>query len=283
LQAIFPSAFLNQLTVNDLKGKVIVVTGGTGILGNAFNTALAEAGAVVGILGRNTELAKARACEINKKGGIAIALTADVLEEDQLLAAKEEMIATYGKIDGLINAAGGNIADAIVQPGADIFDLNIDALRKVVDLNLFGTLLPTQIFGKAIVETVGRGSIVNISSVSAHKTLTRVLGYSLAKSAIESYTKWFAVELAERYGDALRMNAIVPGFFLTDQNRALLTNGNGHYTDRGQKVIVQTPLKRFGTPHELGAAVTWLLSDASAFVTGTSIIIDGGFLAYSGV
>lgn len=269
--------------MNDLKGKVIVVTGGTGILGNAFNTALAEAGAVVGILGRNKEVAEARACEIKKNGGVAVPLIADVLKEDQLADAKTEMIETFGKIDGLINAAGGNMADAVVQPGSDIFDLNIHALRQVVDLNLFGTLLPTQIFGKAITETAGRGSIVNISSVSAHKTLTRVLGYSLAKSAIESYTKWFAVELAERYGDALRMNAIVPGFFLTEQNRMLLTNGNGHYTDRGQKVIVQTPLKRFGNPQELSAAVTWLLSDASAFVTGTSIIIDGGFLAYSGV
>jgi NAD(P)-dependent dehydrogenase (short-subunit alcohol dehydrogenase family) len=269
--------------VNDLKGKVIIVTGGTGVLGNAFNLALAESGAIVGILGRNTELANSRAEHINKNGGQAIALIADVLKEDQLNAAAKAVLDRFGKIDGLVNAAGGNIPDAVVQPGADIFNLNIDALKSVVDLNLFGTLLPTQVFGKQIAETAGKGSIVNVSSVAAHKTLTRVLGYSLAKSAIESYTKWFAVELSNRYGDSIRMNAIVPGFFLTEQNKNLLTNGNGDYNGRGKAVIGQTPFKRFGNPDELSGALQWLLSDASAFVTGTSIIIDGGFLAFSGV
>ena len=271
------------MSTKQLAGKVIVVTGATGVLGYAFNKALAEAGATVGILGRNTLAAQQRAEEIVKSGGEATALAADVLNKEQLLAAKEKMIEKYGKIDGLVNAAGGNVQEAVLPPGNDIFDMNMDALRKVLDLNLFGTLLPTQIFGKAIVDTAGKGSIVNISSVSAHQALTRVLGYSLAKSAIESYTKWFAVELANRYQDAVRMNAIVPGFFLTEQNRTLLTNEDGSYTQRGHTIIENTPFKRFGKPEELAGALVWLMSDASGFVNGTSVVLDGGFLAFSGV
>ena len=271
------------MSTKQLAGKVIVVTGATGVLGYAFNKALAEAGATVGILGRNTLAAQQRAEEIVKSGGEATALTADVLNKEQLLEAKEQMIEKYGKIDGLVNAAGGNVPEAVLPPGNDIFDMNMDALRKVLDLNLFGTLLPTQIFGKAIVDTAGKGSIVNISSVSAHQALTRVLGYSLAKSAIESYTKWFAVELANRYKDAVRMNAIVPGFFLTEQNRNLLTKPEGGYTERGELVIRQTPFKRFGHPDELKGALVWLLSDASQFVTGAMICVDGGFSIFGGV
>jgi NAD(P)-dependent dehydrogenase (short-subunit alcohol dehydrogenase family) len=266
-----------------LAGKVIVVTGGTGVLGYAFNKALAESGAAVGILGRNIPVARHRAAEIRESGGEAIALIADVLDKEQLEVAKQIMLDKYGRIDGLVNGAGGNVPEAVVQSGNDIFDLNIEAMHKVIDLNLFGTLLPTQIFGKAIVDTAGAGSIVNISSVSAHQALTKVLGYSIAKSAIEGYTKWFAVELANRYKDALRMNAIVPGFFLTEQNRTLLTNEDGTYTQRGYAVIQNTPFKRFGKPEELTGALIWLLSDASAFVNGTSVVLDGGFLAYSGV
>jgi NAD(P)-dependent dehydrogenase (short-subunit alcohol dehydrogenase family) len=266
-----------------LENKVIIVTGGTGVLGNAFNKALAEAGAIVCILGRNTVVAEKRAAEINDKGGKALALVADVLNETELNGAKEKILSEFGKIDGLVNAAGGNIPGAVVPPGNGIFHLNMAALREVVELNLFGTLLPTQIFGAGIIATAGSGSIVNLSSVSAHKALTRVLGYSLAKSAIESYTKWFAVELANRYNDALRMNALVPGFFLTDQNRALLTQEDGELTQRGETIIQQTPFNRFGKPEELTGALIWLLSDASAFVNGTSVVVDGGFLAYSGV
>lgn len=266
-----------------LAGKVIIVTGGTGVLGYAFNKALADAGATVGIVGRNMPVANRRAAEINENGGKAIALKADVLDEKKLVQVRDVMLEKFGRIDGLVNAAGGNVAEAVVQPGNDIFDLNMDALRKVLDLNLFGTVLPTQVFGKTIVETAGGGSIVNISSVSAHKALSKVLGYSMAKSAIEGYTKWFAVELANRYQDALRMNALVPGFFLTEQNKSLLTNEDGSYTPRGTAVIQNTPFKRFGRPEELTGALVWLLSDASAFVNGTSVVLDGGFLAYSGV
>jgi NAD(P)-dependent dehydrogenase (short-subunit alcohol dehydrogenase family) len=266
-----------------LQGKIIVVTGGTGILGYAFNKALAEAGATVGILGRNKEVACQRVTDIKNSGGEAMVLIADVLYEDQLVTAKETILNKYGRIDGLVNGAGGNMPEAVVQNGDDVFNLNINALRKVMELNLFGTLLPVQVFGKAMVETAGRGSIVNISSVSAHKALTKVLGYSMAKAAVESYTKWFAVELANRYKDALRMNSIVPGFFLTEQNRTLLINEDGSYTQRGNTVIQNTPFKRFGNPEELTGALVWLLSDASSFANGTSLVLDGGFLAYSGV
>jgi NAD(P)-dependent dehydrogenase (short-subunit alcohol dehydrogenase family) len=266
-----------------LEGKVIVVTGATGVLGYAFNKALAKAGATVAILGRNKAVACQRATEINNWGGEAIPIVADVLNEQQLKTARNILLDKYGKIDGLVNGAGGNIPEAVIQDDKDIFDLDMGALRQVLDLNLFGTLIPTQVFGKAIVDTAGAGSIVNISSVSAYQALTRVLGYSLAKSAIEGYTRWFAVELGNRYSDSLRMNALVPGFFLTDQNKTLLTNEDGSYTKRGNDVIHQTPFKRFGRPVELTGALVWLLSDEAAFVNGTSVVLDGGFLASSGV
>jgi len=271
------------MRTRQLEGKVIVVTGATGILGYAFNRALADEGAIVGILGRNIPVARHRAAEIKEEGGEAIVLIADVLKEEELCKARDLLLEKYGKIDGLVNGAGGNIPEAVIQSGNDIFDLNMEALRKVLDLNLFGTVLPTQVFGKTIVDTAGMGSIVNISSVSAHQALSKVLGYSMAKAAIEAYTKWFAVELANRYHDALRMNAIVPGFFLTEQNKSLLTNDDGSYTQRGNAVIQNTPFKRFGRPEELTGALVWLLSDAAAFANGTSVILDGGFLAYSGV
>jgi NAD(P)-dependent dehydrogenase (short-subunit alcohol dehydrogenase family) len=265
-----------------LKDKVIVVTGGTGIIGNAFINGIAAAGGSVGILGRNEKIANERVQNIIAKGGRAIALIADVTDELQLIAAKEKMLAEFGKIDGLVNAAGGNIPDAVVQPEQDIFKLNVTALEEVMRLNLFGTVLPTQIFGEAI-KNAGSGSIVNISSVVSQLAVTKVLGYSLAKSSIDSYTQWFAVELAKRHGDAIRMNSIAPGFFLTEQNKTLLTNPDGSLTERGNLVIQNTPFKRFGNPDELIGALVWLLSDASKFVTGSKITVDGGFTIYSGV
>jgi NAD(P)-dependent dehydrogenase (short-subunit alcohol dehydrogenase family) len=265
-----------------LKDKVIVVTGGTGIIGNSFINGIVAAGGAVGILGRNEKIANERVQSIVTKGGKAIALIADVTDELQLIAAKEKMLAEFGKIDGLVNAAGGNIPDAVVQPEQDIFKLNITALEEVMRLNLFGTVLPTQVFGEAIKNT-GSGSIVNISSVVSQLAVTKVLGYSLAKSSIDSYTKWFAVELARRYGDTIRMNSIAPGFFLTEQNKTLLTNPDGSLTERGNLVIKNTPFNRFGNPDELIGALVWLLSDASKFVTGSKITVDGGFTIYSGV
>ncbi|HEX8378735.1 MAG TPA: SDR family oxidoreductase [Pedobacter sp.] len=264
-----------------LKDKVVIVTGATGVLGHGFINSIAQAGGIVGVMGRNEEVANARTVEIIANGGQAVALIADVTNESQLVAARDKMLTQFGHIDGLVNGAGGNRPGGVVQPADDIFKLNMDGLKEVMDLNLMGTLIPTQIFGPELVKS--KGSIVNISSVSAQRALTRVLGYSLAKSAIDSYTKWFAVELANRYGDAVRMNAIVPGFFLTEQNRTLLTNEDGSFTDRGNTIIRQTPFNRFGQADELTGCLTWLLSDGSKFVTGTIINIDGGFGAFSGV
>ena len=265
-----------------LKDKVIVVTGGTGILGKAFIDAIVEAGGTVGILGRNEKVANERADEINKNGGKAIALIADAMNEEQLIAARDKVLAAYGKIDGLVNAAGGNMPDGVLLPEQDIFDMKMDGMKTVLDLNLWGTLIPTQVFGKAIAET-GRGSIVNISSMNSKRAITRVLGYNMGKAAVDCYTQWFAVELANRYGDKIRMNALAPGFFLTEQNRNLLTTPDGGYTARGGAVIQQTPFKRFGNPDELKGALVWLLSDASQFVTGAMICVDGGFSIFGGV
>ncbi len=265
-----------------LEGKVIVVTGGTGIIGKSFIKGITAAGGTVGILGRNEKVANERAEEVIRNGGKAIALIADVLDEKALEAARDKVLAEFGRIDGLVNAAGGNIPEAIIMKDDDIFEMNIDGMRKAMELNLWGTLITTQIFGKAMLDA-GTGSIVNISSMSSKRVITRVLGYSMGKAAIDCYTQWFAVELANRFGDKVRMNAIAPGFFLTEQNRALLTNTDGSYTERGNLVIKQTPFKRFGETDELIGALQWLLSDASAFVTGTVINVDGGFFVNSGV
>ena len=265
-----------------IKDKVILVTGATGVLGYSFINALAEEGAIIGVLGRNEKVATQRVKEIGQNGGRAIALIADVTNEQQLLAAKKLLLNEFGKIDGLVNAAGGNMPKAVIAPAQDIFQLDFDALKEVMNLNLFGTMLPTQVFGETIARQ-GKGSIVNISSMASQRVITKVLGYSMAKSAIDSYTKWFAVELGKRYGDAIRMNAIAPGFFLTEQNKTLLTNGNGTMTERGELVIRNTPFNRFGEPAELTGALIWLLSDASKFVTGTVINVDGGFSIFSGV
>lgn len=266
-----------------LKGKVIVVTGATGILGEAFVKGIADAGGIVGVLGRNEKVANERAAAVISQGGQAIALIADVTNEQDLIKARDLVLSKYGKIDGLVNAAGGNMPDAVVQPDQDVFQLNMDALQQVMNLNLFGTLLPTQIFGEAIKNNETPGSIVNISSVATEQALTKVLGYSLAKSAIDSYTKWFAVELSRRYGDKIRMNSVVPGFFLTEQNRTLLTNTDGSLTERGNLIIQNTPFSRFGKPEELIGALVWLLGDASKFVTGSKVTVDGGFTIFSGV
>lgn len=265
-----------------LKDKVVIVTGGTGVLGDAFITGLAEAGATIGILGRNKAVAEERAAAVNAKGGKAIALIADVLKTDELIAARELLLATYGKIDGLVNGAGGNMPAGVVQPDDDIFKMNLDGLRQVLDLNLWGTIIPTQVFGEAMVKN-GSGSIVNISSMSSQVVITKVLGYSVGKAAVDCYTQRFAVEMANRYRDKIRMNSIAPGFFLTEQNRTLLTNPDGSYTQRGNLVLQNTPYKRFGHPSELVGALIYLLSDASQFVTGTNINVDGGFSIFSGV
>ncbi len=266
-----------------LQNKVIIITGGTGILGKSFINGIVKAGGAVGILGRNKEVAEERAAQINNSGGRAVALIADAMNEAQLIDAKNKTLDTFGRIDGLVNGAGGNQPEGVLLPGDDIFKMNIDGMKKVMDLNTWGTLIPSQIFGEAIANTSAKGSIVNISSMNSKRAITRVLGYNMGKAAVDCYNQWFAVELANRYGDKIRMNALAPGFFLTEQNRNLLTNPDGSFTERGQKVINQTPFKRFGHPDELQGALVWLLSDASQFVTGSMICVDGGFSIFGGV
>lgn len=265
-----------------LEGKVIVITGGTGILGKAFVDGIVEAGGAVGILGRNEKIAAERADLINQQGGKALPLVADVLDEAQLKQARDKMIQAFGRIDGLVNGAGGNIPEGVLQPEQDLFSMNIAGMKKAAELNTWGTILPTQIFGEAIAQS-GIGSIVNISSMNSKRAITKVLGYNIGKAAVDCYTQWFAVELARRYGDRIRMNALAPGFFLTEQNRHLLTNADGTTTERGGLAIRQTPFKRFGNPGELSGALVWLLSDASRFVTGAMICVDGGFSIFGGV
>ena len=263
----------------DLTGRV---AGGTGVLGGALARGLAAAGANVGVLGRRTAKAEDVAESIRAAGGEALALTADVLDGGQLEGVREHLLETYGRLDILVNGAGGNVPDATVARERSFFSLSGDALRDVLDLNLHGTLLPIQVFGEAMAEAK-RGSIINISSMAAARPLTRVALYGAAKAALENLTRWLAVELAQKYGPGLRVNALAPGFFLGEQNRALLVNDDGSLTERGQKIVSHTPLGRFGEPEELVGTTVWLASSASSFVTGTVIPIDGGFSAYSGV
>lgn len=265
-----------------LHNKVIVVTGGTGILGGSFVNGISDAGGTAVILGRNEAVAKERADAINARGGKAFAVVADVLEEADLIKARDLILEKFGRIDGLVNGAGGNMPEGVLQPEADVFAMNIDGMKKAMVLNVWGTIIPTQVFGAVMAKT-GSGSIVNISSVSSQQAVTKVLGYSMGKAAVDCYTKWFAVEVANRFGDAIRVNAIMPGFFLTEQNRTLLTKPDGSFTDRGNLVIKNTPFKRFGKPEELVGALIYLLSDASRFVTGTQLGVDGGFTVFSGV
>ena len=265
-----------------LEGKVAIVTGGTGVLGGALARGLAAAGARVGILGRRAEQAGLVANEISSAGGTALPLSADVLDRDQLLAARDQIVAAWGGIDILINAAGGNIPEAVVVGERSFFDLSQDALDQVFRLNLNGSILPAQVFGEVMMQR-SAGSIINISSMAAQKPLTRVIGYAAAKAAIDNFTKWLAVELALKYGPGLRVNAIAPGFFVGDQNRAMLLNADDSLTPRGQLIIDHTPLRRFGVPDELVGAAIWLASDAARFVTGIVVPIDGGFSAFGGI
>lgn len=265
-----------------LKSKVAVVTGGTGVLGSAMCKALANAGAAVVILGRRKEAADKLAQEIVTKGGNAIGISADVLNKEQLITARENILKKFGRIDILINGAGGNMPGAVVMPDKTIFDLKIDDFRSVVDLNLTGSILPTQIFGEPL-SASKQGVIINISSMTAIRPLTRVLGYGAAKAAISNFTQWLAVEMAKKFGEGIRVNAIAPGFFLTEQNRNLLTNQDGSLTERGQLIIRGTPFGRFGEPDELSGTLLWLCSDASKFVSGIVVPVDGAFSAYGGV
>lgn len=263
-----------------VKDKVVVMTGGAGILGKGISVYLAKEGAKMVILDRNEELGNQLVNEIVAEGGEAIFLTTDVMNKEVLEENKVAIVKKYGRIDVLLNAAGGNMPGATIAPDKTFFDLQIDAFKKVVDLNLFGTVLPTMVFADIMVQQK-KGTIINFCSESALRPLTRVVGYGTAKAAIANFTKYMAGELALKFGDGLRVNAIAPGFFLTDQNRALLTNPDGSLTDRSKTILAHTPFGRFGEPEDLYGTIQYLISDASKFVTGTVAVIDGGFDAFS--
>ncbi|MFK7920458.1 MAG: SDR family oxidoreductase [Bacteroidia bacterium] len=266
----------------NIREKVIVITGGGGVLGGNMAHHLAEQGAKIALLDLRADLAIAKAEEITAKGGKAIGLAANVLEEESLQAALKSIIQKFGNVDVLINAAGGNMPGATIGPDQTIFDLSIDAFQKVSELNLNGTVLPSLVFGKHMSERKA-GVIINISSMTAQRAISRVVGYSAAKAAIDNYTKWLACELALKFGDGLRVNAIAPGFFIGDQNRRLLLEEDGSLTPRGATIVKQTPMGRFGEAAELNGTIHWLASEASKFVTGIVVPIDGGFSAYSGI
>ncbi len=269
-------------SIFSIKDKIIVISGGTGVLGSAIAKYLAQQSALIVVLGRTTLKVETLTNEIKKEGGRAFSVIADVTNEDQLIDIKQQLKKEFGKIDVLINAAGGNMPGAVIMPDQTILDSNIESLRKVIDLNYLGTFLPTKAFLPLFLEEK-KGVIINISSMSAVRPLTRVMGYSSAKAAIDNLTKWLAIEFNQKYGEGMRVNAIAPGFFLTEQNKTLLTNEEGNLTQRGKQIVDNTPMGRFGNPDELFGAVHWLCSNASKFVTGTIIPIDGGFGAYSGV
>ncbi|WP_138498092.1 SDR family oxidoreductase [Nostoc sp. PA-18-2419] len=277
-----PDLILNQLF--SLKDQVAVITGGSGVLGGAMAQGLALAGARVVVLGRNQARADAVVADISATGGESMAVLADVGDRLQLEIAKHTILKHWGQIDILVNAAGGNIPAATITADGSFFDMPHTAFEQVVNLNLVGTLLPSQVFGQAMVErNQPQGCIVNISSMSAIRAISRVVGYSAAKAAIDNFTRWLAVELAQKYGAKLRVNAIAPGFFIGEQNRDLLLNADGSLSDRGQKIINQTPAGRFGEPHELLSTLIWLCSSGSSFVNGVVVPVDGGFSIYSGV
>ena len=265
-----------------LEGRVAVVTGATGVLGGEMARGLARAGARVGVLGRREERAKEVAREISGLGGEAVALPANVLDEGQLRDARDTVLGRWGSVDILVNAAGGNVPGATLSGDATIFDLSREAFGEVFDLNLVGTLLPIQVFGEATARGAG-GCIVNVSSMAAARAITRVAGYSAAKAAVENLTRWLAVDLAQRYGDAMRVNAIAPGFFIGEQNRAMLIEEGGSLTERGRTIVQHTPAGRFGEPEELVGTIVWLCSPAAGFVNGVVVPVDGGFAAFSGV
>ncbi|MBC6995517.1 SDR family oxidoreductase [Neolewinella lacunae] len=265
----------------DLTGQVAVLTGGAGVLGMAMAHALAAAGARVALLSRSrAKLEDAASALTAATGQPALALAGDVTDEASLRAALAELQATFGPPTILVNAAGGNRPGATVMPTADLFATDPADWRAVIDLNLMGTVLPSLIFGAAM---TGGGSIVNISSMAADRPLTRVGGYSASKAAIDNFTGWLGAELARRYAGRLRVNAIAPGFFIAEQNRHLLLNPDGSPTARGQQVLDQTPMGRFGEPEELAGALLYLVSDAASFVTGTVLRVDGGFSNFAGM
>ena len=270
--------YMNELF--NIKGYVVVITGGTGVLGRAIAKYLALNGAKVIILGRKEEVGQEIVADIKAAGGECEFLKTDVMNQEVVQQNCDYIVEKYGRIDTLLNAAGGNMKGATIAPDQNFFDLEAKQFQTVLDLNLTGTVIPTQVFLKPMVAQ-GKGSVINFSSMAAFRPMTRVCGYAAAKAGISNFTAFMATECAKKFGEGIRVNAIAPGFFITEQNRALLTNPDGTFTQRGQDVIRQTPFGRMGEPEELCGTIHYLMSDAAKFVTGTVAVVDGGFNAFA--
>lgn len=268
------------MSLFDIKDQVVVITGGTGVLGRAIGSHLAREGAKVVLLGRRKDVGEELAEDIRKQGGHATFMVCDVTDIEAVNQVRDEVVHLYGRVDALLNAAGGNMPGATIPPGKTLFDVQVEEFQRVLNVNLTGTLIPTQAFLKPMTEA-GHGSIVNFSSMAAFRPLSRVMGYAAAKAGISNLTAFLANEVASKFSPCIRVNAIAPGFFLTDQNRSLLTTPDGELTERGNDIIRQTPFKRFGKPEELCGTIQYLISEASAFVTGTVAVVDGGFNVFA--
>ena len=266
----------------NISGKVAVVTGGGGVLGGSISRSLIEAGVKVAILDIREENVNARVKELEAMGGEAIGIVSNVLDIEQLKQIRVKVLEKWGKVDILVNAAGGNMPGATLTEEQTIFDMKIEDFEKVAALNLNGTVYPSLVFGEAMAEK-GSGSIITISSMATYSAITRVLGYSVAKTGVNIFTQWMAMEMATKFNAKIRVNAIAPGFFIGDQNRSVLINEDGSYTKRSKKVLARTPMKRFGDIKELNGAVQFLCSDAASFITGVILPVDGGFSSFSGV
>ena len=267
----------------DVKDKVIVITGGAGVLCGTMAKELAQAGGNIAVLDLNEEAAKKVVDDINNRHGRAVSVKCNVLETDSIEAACKTVSGRFGTVDVLINGAGGNKKEATTSADLSFFDIPAEAVKAVLDLNFLGTLLPAQVFGRYMAER-GEGVILNISSMNAFRPLTKIPAYSAAKAAVSNFTQWLAVHMCRNYSSNIRVNAIAPGFFLTEQNRFLLTDKQtGELTDRGKTIVDHTPMAEFGQPEELIGTVLWLISDASKFVTGIVVPVDGGYSAFGGV
>lgn len=266
----------------NISGKVAVITGAAGVLAGTVAKSLSHSGVKLALLSRNKESISQLLSEVAQNGGTAKAYETDILSETSLAKVKEQVVSDYGKVDILLNIAGGNLPGATISEDSSIFDMSMNDFRKVTDLNLNGTVIPSLVFGKIMADQK-QGTIINYSSMAVDRAITRVVGYSASKAAMENFTRWLSVEMAKKFGDGIRVNAIAPGFFIGNQNKKLLLNDDGTYTQRGQTIINNTPMGRFGEAGELNGTIHFLCSDAARFITGVTIPVDGGFSAFSGV
>ena len=266
----------------DICNKIAVITGGSGVLGSNIAEGFLRAGAQVIIIGAHQERVDAAVERLKAVNDNICGFACNVLDVESLRAVKDQVVEKWGRVDILVNAAGGNIPGGTLRDDQNIFDMQVPDLNKVIELNLNGTIYPCLVFGEVMAKQQS-GSIVNVSSMTAYESITRVPGYSMAKSAVENFTRWMAQEMAIKFSEKIRVNAIAPGFFIGNQNRAILINPDGSLTERSKKVIAKTPMRRFGDISELNGAVQFLCSDAASFITGVALAVDGGFSAFSGV